>query len=186
MRSLVSVGVVVAIQGCGGGDDGPEYVPSPDAAIDAMIPCQAPATYMPGTLAADVQEAIREATQLSATAIKEALEAIKEGLEAARLSSDDAREQMEEMRRQMERARRDLEQERREMERRGGVAARKPEPPAPAAPAAPASPAKPFSKPFPTISGGKLVTGTLNGGGPEISISTMNGDVILRELSSGN
>jgi hypothetical protein len=33
-----------------------------------------------------------------------------------------------------------------------------------------------------TISGGKLVTGTLNGGGPEISVATMNGDVTLRQL----
>ena len=30
---------------------------------------------------------------------------------------------------------------------------------------------------LPTISGGKLVTGTLNGGGPEISVSTMNGEI---------
>ncbi len=35
---------------------------------------------------------------------------------------------------------------------------------------------------IPTISGGKLVTGTLNGGGPEISVATMNGDVTLRQL----
>jgi hypothetical protein len=33
----------------------------------------------------------------------------------------------------------------------------------------------------PTPTGGKLVTGSLNGGGPEISIATMNGDVILRK-----
>jgi len=36
----------------------------------------------------------------------------------------------------------------------------------------------------PTITGGKLVTGTLNGGGPEISVATMNGDVVLRKLES--
>jgi hypothetical protein len=35
---------------------------------------------------------------------------------------------------------------------------------------------------MPTISGGKLVTGTLNGGGPEIVVATMNGDVTLRKL----
>ena len=35
---------------------------------------------------------------------------------------------------------------------------------------------------IPTMTGGKLVTGTLNGGGPEISVSTMNGDVTLRQL----
>ena len=35
---------------------------------------------------------------------------------------------------------------------------------------------------IPTLTGGKLVTGTLNGGGPEISVATMNGDVTLRQL----
>jgi hypothetical protein len=54
--------------------------------------------------------------------------------------------------------------------------------PAPAPGAAPAAPAMPAMPALPTISGGKLVTGTLNGGGPEISISTMNGDVTLRKL----
>lgn len=36
--------------------------------------------------------------------------------------------------------------------------------------------------PIPPITGGKLVTGTLHGGGPEISVATMNGDVTLRQL----
>lgn len=35
--------------------------------------------------------------------------------------------------------------------------------------------------PLPPMTGGKIVTGTLNGGGPEIRISTMNGDVTLRK-----
>jgi len=35
---------------------------------------------------------------------------------------------------------------------------------------------------IPTPTGGKLVTGTLNGGGPEISVATMNGDVVVRQL----
>jgi hypothetical protein len=72
------------------------------------------------------------------------------------------------------------------------------EPVAPEAPAAPAAPtaAKPAAAPkpptapsappvpaIPTISGGKLVTGTLNGGGPEISVSTMNGDITFRQAA---
>lgn len=36
--------------------------------------------------------------------------------------------------------------------------------------------------PIPPVTGGKLVTGTLNGGGPEITVVTMNGDVTLRQL----
>lgn len=38
--------------------------------------------------------------------------------------------------------------------------------------------------PIPPVTGGKLVTGTLNGGGPEISVVTMNGDVTLRQLEA--
>ena len=43
-------------------------------------------------------------------------------------------------------------------------------------------PRPPRSPAIPTPTGGKLVTGALNGGGPEISIATMNGDVVLRQL----
>jgi hypothetical protein len=35
--------------------------------------------------------------------------------------------------------------------------------------------------PLPPMTGGKVVTGTLNGGGPEVRVSTMNGDVTLRK-----
>lgn len=34
---------------------------------------------------------------------------------------------------------------------------------------------------LPPMTGGKIVTGTLNGGGPEVRVSTMNGDVTLRK-----
>jgi hypothetical protein len=37
--------------------------------------------------------------------------------------------------------------------------------------------------PLPPMTGGKIVSGTLNGGGPDIQAATMNGDVILRKLS---
>ena len=150
-------------------------------------------TFVKGksVLTTEIQDAIREASQLSATAVKEALEAIKEGLEAARLDSDDARRQMEDAMRQMERARRDSERQRNEAVVAGGRTERTPGTPAPAAPAAPAAPERrgpvvisPGPKPFPTMTGGKLVTGTLNGGGPEISVSSMNGDVILRKLET--
>lgn len=35
--------------------------------------------------------------------------------------------------------------------------------------------------PLPPMTGGKIVTGTLNGGGPEIRVTTMNGNVTLRK-----
>jgi hypothetical protein len=34
------------------------------------------------------------------------------------------------------------------------------------------------------MTGGQLVTGTLNGGGTEISVANMNGDVTRRKLES--
>lgn len=131
-------------------------------------------------LSVEVQEAIREATQLSATAIREALEAIREGLEGAKLDTDDARRKLDDARRQMERSRREATAQQRHAEQKVDGEA----PPAPAAPMAPRVPAPP-KPPVPTITGGKLVTGTLNGGGPEISVTTMNGDVILRKLGAG-
>lgn len=45
---------------------------------------------------------------------------------------------------------------------------------------APPMPPKP---PIPPVTGGKLVSGALNGGGVEISVATMNGDVTLRKIA---
>ena len=49
--------------------------------------------------------------------------------------------------------------------------------------ATPAIPTPPVP-PLPPMTGGKIVTGTLNGGGPEIRITTMNGNVTLRKTES--
>lgn len=46
----------------------------------------------------------------------------------------------------------------------------------------PVPPMPPFHFSFGSPSGGKVVTGTLNGGGPEIQIATMNGTITLRKL----
>lgn len=45
-------------------------------------------------------------------------------------------------------------------------------------------PPVPPAVPLPPVTGGKVVTGTLNGGGPEIRVTTMNGDVTIRKVSS--
>lgn len=147
-------------------------------------------------LSREVQEAIREASAVSATAVREALEAMKQGFEESRINSDEVKRQLADARRQIDQARRESERARAESERirteereRRSVArvnrnddSTPPTPPASPAPAAlPKPPAMPK---VPTITGGKLVTGTLNGGGPEISVATMNGDVILRKLES--
>lgn len=49
-------------------------------------------------------------------------------------------------------------------------------------PTPPRPPRLPKAVTIPTITGGKLVTGFLNGGGVEISVATMNGDVTIRQL----
>jgi hypothetical protein len=51
---------------------------------------------------------------------------------------------------------------------------------APAAPHTPHAPRVP-RPPMPPITGGKLVSGTLNGGGVDIKVSTMNGEITLRQ-----
>jgi hypothetical protein len=47
-------------------------------------------------------------------------------------------------------------------------------------PVPPVPPTAPMLPAIPNVLGGKLVTGTLNGGGAEINVITMNGDVKLR------
>jgi Sec-independent protein translocase protein TatA len=51
---------------------------------------------------------------------------------------------------------------------------------APMAPIAPHTPRTP-RPPIATITGGKVVTGTLNGGGVDIKLSSMNGEITLRQ-----
>jgi len=87
----------------------------------------------------DVGEAVREAMQEAAQAVREGAAVAREALRAA---ADEFRAHSN---------------------------SDKPRPPRPPLPVTP------------TPTGGKLVTGSLNGGGPEISIATMNGDVILRK-----
>jgi hypothetical protein len=51
----------------------------------------------------------------------------------------------------------------------------------PFAPVPPIPTLLPPIPPLPPMTGGKIVSGTLNGGGPEIQAMTVNGDVILRK-----
>lgn len=115
-----------------------------------------------GVLPPEAREALREASRAIAQAGREASEAIREGTEAAARAERDA----ERAERDAERAERDAERTQERAHDHNGA----PVPPKPPVP------------PVPTITGGKLVTGTLNGGGPEISVATMNGDVTLRQL----
>ncbi len=102
-------------------------------------------------LTPEARETIREATRLGAEAMREAASAVREAAEAAREGAAEAR-----------------------------AAAEASVPKAPNSSSPPKPPRAPRITSIPTITGGKIVTGTLNGGGPEINVATMNGDVTLR------
>ncbi|MBM3202874.1 DUF4097 domain-containing protein [Candidatus Woesearchaeota archaeon] len=70
-----------------------------------------------------------------------------------------------------------------EAAREGAESARLNRPTPPAPPGAPRVPRPPKLVAFPTLTGGKLVTGSLNGGGTAVTIATMNGDVVLRRVA---
>jgi hypothetical protein len=88
-------------------------------------------------------------------------EAVRTGMEAAREAMAAAREAAE--------AAREGAAEAREADQEGAVD--QPIPPIPPMPVV-----------LPSVSGGKVVSGTLNGGGPEIQITTMNGTITLRKM----
>jgi hypothetical protein len=100
---------------------------------------------------------------LSAEAREAFREAARAGAEAARRAAEAVREAAEAAREGAEA------DEGAHHDHTGRASA--PRPPVPPIPPTPA---------IPPITGGKLVTGTLNGGGPEITVATMNGDVTLR------
>ena len=50
-----------------------------------------------------------------------------------------------------------------------------------AAPRVPHALHPPLPPSIPAIAGGKVVSGTLNGGGIELQVTTMNGDITLRK-----
>ncbi|MEX2045514.1 MAG: DUF4097 family beta strand repeat-containing protein [Opitutus sp.] len=110
-----------------------------------------------GTLPPEAREAIREAVRAGTEIAREVAEAAREGAQAAREAAEAAREGAE--------------------ADSPGIAPRAPRTHTPI----PSMPPIPPIPPIPPMTGGKLVTGTLNGGGPEISVATMNGDVTLRK-----
>jgi len=101
-----------------------------------------------------------EAREAIREAARMGAQAIKEAGRAIHDGLEDARDKAADARDQVERER--------DQKKTPRAAAT----PAPAVPA------------VPTVTGGKLVTGALNGGGPEISVSTMNGDIILRKTEA--
>lgn len=102
--------------------------------------------------AAEIRRAVHDAVRVGMDAAREATRAARDAMREARHAANDAK---------------DHEQANDDEDNEDMVAPVAPVPPVP---------------PLPPMTGGKIVTGTLNGGGPEIRVTTMNGDVTLRKL----
>jgi hypothetical protein len=107
------------------------------------------------------------------------------GSDAARMSADAARAAADAVRVAVQVSREVAREVSREVERavkeNADTAAATPTPEAePRAPRTPRPPHAPRA-PIPPITGGKVVSGTLNGGGVDIKVSTMNGEITLRQ-----
>lgn len=100
---------------------------------------------------AEVQAAVREGMRAAREAVRESARAAREAARAAREAIQDSSDD---------------------------EADNTPE--APEAPE-PLEPAIAPVAPLPPMTGGKLVSGTLNGGGVDVSITTMNGDIVFRK-----
>jgi hypothetical protein len=106
-----------------------------------------------------------------------AREIARAAADAARAAVQIGREVSREVAREMARAAKEMADEDAENDKDSVAPTPAAEPAAPKAPKAPKAP----RPPVPPITGGKLVTGELNGGGVDIKISTMNGEITLRQ-----
>jgi hypothetical protein len=105
-------------------------------------------------------EAPADATRAAADAARAA------AVEAARAAAEAARAIAQEVRAAVE-----------EHQNRSGASSGEGPARAPAPPRAPRAPRPPA---IPSFAGGKVISGTLNGGGTDIQVATMNGDIIVR------
>jgi hypothetical protein len=124
-----------------------------------------------GHLPPETARAISEATR----------EASRAAHEAVRVAAEIGREVAQEVRRAVAEAKAAKEAGEATEVKSTGEAPEAPKPPTP--PKTPKAPRAPRPPVFTgsSITGGKTVTGTLNGGGPDISISTMNGTITIRQ-----
>jgi hypothetical protein len=105
-------------------------------------------------------------------------DAARAAADAARAAVHMAREVAREVSREVERATKEED----ENDDSSADASTPGSPHAPREPRAPrAIPPIPPMPPMPPMTGGKIVTGTLNGGGVDLKISTMNGEIMLRQ-----
>jgi hypothetical protein len=107
------------------------------------------------------------------------------GSDAARMSADAARAAADATRMAIEVSREVAREVKREVERavKEDTDSDDATPATNAPPRAPRPPHVPHIAPIPPITGGKVVSGTLNGGGVDIKVSTMNGEITLRQTN---
>jgi len=115
----------------------------------------------------------REVGKEIAESAREAAEAARDAAEAAKEAEEDQKE-----------AARDLAEAQQEAAKDAGAESKPDHIEAPKMPTPPKAhmkmPRPPSPPNIPAISGGKVVSGTLNGGGSQIQITTMNGDITFR------
>lgn len=117
-------------------------------------------------------EAHEEIAQFAAEMAEGAVEMAMEIAEEVREAMIEAREEMRANEAEMRRAQEEIREVEKEI-RQAEKEMRKQE--APRAPRAPRPPS------IPSMAGGKVVSGTLNGGGVDIQVATMNGDILIRK-----
>lgn len=156
--------------------DKPLSFTSMNGEIELRVPADAKANVRlrthNGNVLTDFEDA-ELATQVETMSPSAVQEMARAAGEAARAAGEAARAAAAAAREQFEKLQKELGERRAKGE------------PVPAegevAPAPPAPPKPPRAPAIPALSGGKVVTGTLNGGGTEIQIATMNGDIVLRK-----
>ena len=123
-------------------------------------------------------EAHEEIAEFAAEMAEGAVEMAMEIAEDVRAAMADAREEMRDRKLEMKEAQHEMEAARREMEEEMRQAEIEMQISAPRAPRAPRVPRMPT---IPSMAGGKVISGTLNGGGVDLQIATMNGDIVVKK-----
>jgi len=129
-------------------------------------------------------EAHEEIAEFAAEMAEGAIEMAMEIAVEVREAMVEAREEMRAAEKEMRQAEKEIREAEKVMEKRQREAAEvvevvPPTPPNPAA--APPAPRAPRPPSIPSMAGGKVVSGTLNGGGVDIQVATMNGDILIRK-----
>ena len=127
--------------------------------------------------AAEMAEGAVEMAMEIAQEVKEAMQEARIEMQEQREMEEAMRDAEEEMRdaerevRDAERATRDMERAKRDTKSEARAARHE----APRAPRAPRPPS------IPSMAGGKVISGTLNGGGVDLQVATMNGDILVKK-----